>query len=125
MGNEWLKPAHEDAEWKGPASKSAEVFPTALRPHATRAGSPLRRIIWIGLFGRFKLRPPKVQAFLYPALKADIGWLIVAPALPRVDTPVVRSRLRSRVRTYSLLLLPTACSQNHAGISERREHALF
>src|SRR5258708_28381626 len=44
---------------------------------------------------------------------------------PRIDTPVVPSHLRSRVRTYSPLLLPTACCQNHAGISERREHALF
>src|SRR5258708_30315521 len=59
----------------------------SLPPYArtpTRAGCPLRRIIWIGLFGRFKLRPPKVQAFLYPALKADIGWLIVAPALGQI-----------------------------------------
>src|SRR3982074_3973597 len=58
-----------------------------LPPYArtpTRAGSPLRRIIWIGLFGRFKLRPPKVQTFLYPALKADIAWLIVAPALGEI-----------------------------------------
>jgi len=38
MGNDGSNPAHEDAEWKGPASKSAEVFPTALRPHADTCG---------------------------------------------------------------------------------------
>jgi hypothetical protein len=79
----WLKPGAWGCRMEGPANESASFRPTIIRRHAHTClwVAPLRRTIRIRLPGRFKLRPPIVQTFLYPALKADIAGLIVAPAL--------------------------------------------